>query len=477
MKTFKISQDLYEELSEEEMIKRYTPLVKGKSYYWYNYYCKLSYEHVAKLDIEDFEQIGYIAIIKSYRDYDMDFDTLYYTHLLNKIDNAMKRLIRDTLKLRREGYSLLDKKTSSIDDSFSLKDNGSKEITLAETISYDEDEFENIDNKLYLNYLLEDLTDRERDLVNDYYFNNLTQIQISKKYNITQVQVSRILKKAINKAKLKIQKDNESKGENNMGKLNEEELKKYLLRNANENIRVSKLINGYCDKYNIPQSTVFTALTKRMPVFYGKIKSMCMNGNIPTSKRVTNYSSIVDTEDAKDFIRNMVENEGCSLNKALIKYSEKVRVSVSTIRNYIIKEDKDFMEKIKSMSLANLSDQYKCIALNNKTKKMNNIDESIETNIMPVDIVNNNPFEDYKKPIVLTMPNNTENEIVSLLKGLKEAEISFHGNKFSYYIGNYGIKIDDQDGRIVSNGIMELKDIENLIDELEKVVKITKSLF
>lgn len=483
MKTFKMSQNLYEELSEEEMIERYKPLIKSKAYYWHNYYCKLAYEHVSKLDLLDFEQEGYITIIKTYRDYDISYDNLYYTHLLNNVDNYMKRLIRDTLKLRREGYSLIDKKTSSIDESFSLKDNGNKEISLIETISDNENEFENIDNKLFLNYLLEDLTDRERKIINDYYYNNMTQVQISNKHNITQVQVSRILKKSINKAKLKLQKNNKSKGEPDMGRLNEDQLKRYLLNNANDDISVSNLIKKYCDKYNIPQSTVFTALTKRMPVFYDRIKAMCKKSLTEKNSKV-NYSVIVNVEDAKEFLKDKVENEKYSLNKALQEYSKRVNVSISTIRNYIIREDKEFMEKIKASSLANLSDQYKAIAVNNNPKEID-IETPKENNIMPVDIVNNpfDPYEDLRKPIILTekellpITKNNEDELISLLKDLKEAKVSFDGKLFSYSIGNCGIKICDQDGRVVSNGIMHLEDIENLINELEKVAKITKSLF
>lgn len=470
MKTFKMTQDLYEDLSEEDMVKRYIPLVKSKSYKWHEYYCRIANDHIQKLDREDFEQVGCMAIMKCYREYDINLGNIFYTYLLNVIDNHMNRCVRDTLKLRNEGATLISKRIASIDETISYNDNGNKDITLGDIISCDEDKFEEIENKIFIDDLLSVLDGKEKSIIENYYINNMTQVQLSDKFNVTQVQISRTLKKAIVKIRKSISEKNTNKGELDMAKLNDEQLKQYLLEHASKDFSVTKIVKDYCKEYSVPESTAFTALSRRMSDFYEKLKGMCKDAkDIPIPRKVD-----FDVEKAKYFLKVKVQKEKYSLSKAMLEYSNEAGVSVSTIRSRLLNDDKDFMDKIKAKSLANT------VNIINESHKL----EEENKNIMPRDTFKD-PFEEKKDiPVILedygmvpiSNPSKEDN-LVSLLKDLQEAKVSFDGKVFSYTIGSYGVKVCDSDGRMVCNNKMQLEDIENLIDELNKVAKITKTLF
>lgn len=464
MKTFKISQNLYEELSEEEMIERYTPLIKNKAFKWHEYYSTIAFEHVQKLDREDFEQIGYLAIIESYRSYDIGYDILYYTHLLNKIDNSMKRFIRDTLKLRREEFSLIGKRISSIDESFSLKDNGNKEISLGETISYEENRFEELEDKIVLDNLLKELNEQEKNIVNSYYINNMTQVQIADKYNISQVQVSRILKRSIMKLSNRFNK--ERKEEDSMGKLNEQQLKNYLIRNADKDTPISRVIKNYCSKYVIPESTVFTALNKRMSDFYEEVKGFYK----PAKREEFSNRISFDIERAKELIENKVMNEHYSLTKSITECSKEIGVSASTIRKHLIDADKAFMDKLKTRSLANGYNYRYSI-------------DTVTNNIMPTNISKLDPFNDKKDPIdgvgtdtVSRVNNSVETVPNNILKDLNNVCIYFKGNHLKYTVTEKGIMILRKDTPLMDKSL-DIKEVEEIIKDLQKTIEISKTLF
>ena len=79
-----------------------------------------------------------------------------------------------------EGISILDKKSSSINES------------------------NNVVDKICINQLIENLEDREKQLILLRYYKGQTQSEVAKVLGITQVQVSRIEKKVLNSMRLKL---------------------------------------------------------------------------------------------------------------------------------------------------------------------------------------------------------------------------------------------------------------------------------
>lgn len=113
--------------------------------------------------------------------------------------------IEKELKVGKEEITLaMDsiKPTISIyEDSYSDEEGG---ISFLDKISTNVDEQEQLANKLTIKSLIENLEEREREIILLRYYKNKTQMQVAKILGISQVQVSRIEKKILNSMKQKI---------------------------------------------------------------------------------------------------------------------------------------------------------------------------------------------------------------------------------------------------------------------------------
>ena len=113
--------------------------------------------------------------------------------------------IEKELKVGKEEITLaMDsiKPTISIyEDSYSDEEGG---ISFLDKLSTDVDEQEQLANKLTIKSLIENLEEREKEIILLRYYKNKTQMQVAKILGISQVQVSRIEKKILNSMKQKI---------------------------------------------------------------------------------------------------------------------------------------------------------------------------------------------------------------------------------------------------------------------------------
>lgn len=195
-------------------------------------------------ELEDLYQIGSIGFIKSIKRFDVSFDVKLSTYAVPYILGEIKRFIRDdgsikvsrSIKelamkikdveakhLREKGEEItilqiakelnvskeevaiaLDslKPTVSIyEDSYSNDEGG---ISFLDTLSTDVDEAEQLSNKLAIKQMIENLEEREKEIILLRYYKNKTQMEVAKILGISQVQVSRIEKKILNSMKLKL---------------------------------------------------------------------------------------------------------------------------------------------------------------------------------------------------------------------------------------------------------------------------------
>ena len=93
---------------------------------------------------------------------------------------------------------------SSIEDANFRDNKTDKTISILEKIDSGKDEPNLIVNKLTVRELINNLEETEKKLILLRYFNEKTQTQVAKILGITQVQVSRIEKKILNKMKEKL---------------------------------------------------------------------------------------------------------------------------------------------------------------------------------------------------------------------------------------------------------------------------------
>ncbi len=191
-------------------------------------------------ETEDLTQIGAIGLIKAVKKFDPQYNVQFSTYAVPMIAGEIKRFLRDdgavkisrTLKenamkgwrseetlrktLNREptineiaeecgvdAESLLEAfEAAAPPESIyeSVYDNGEKEIRLVDVIAGDAIE-DGVINKVMIDDILSRLTPREKEIILLRYFRGKTQSEIAKIIGVSQVQVSRIEKKAIERVK------------------------------------------------------------------------------------------------------------------------------------------------------------------------------------------------------------------------------------------------------------------------------------
>lgn len=192
-------------------------------------------------ETEDLYQIGAIGLIRAIDKFDFGYEVKFSTYAVPLISGEIKRFLRDdgmikvsrTLKenqwkikkameeLRNEKgreatLEELSKALSmepeeimlameaaveieSMEQSIYAKDG--KEISLGDRLAAEKNEQEELMDRLFLEQLLDKLSQKERTLIELRYFENKTQTQVAEILEISQVQVSRLEKKILRKLK------------------------------------------------------------------------------------------------------------------------------------------------------------------------------------------------------------------------------------------------------------------------------------
>ena len=186
---------------------------------------------------EELFQIGCVGLIKAIDKFDVSFDVAFSTYAVPIILGEIKRHFRDdgAIKVSRS-IKELNQKITKISDEYLIKYN--KEISIDELatilnisktdvvlaidskyyptslneVIYEKDgsvitveerlvEKENYSliDKITLNEELEKLDDKEKKLIKMRYYLDMNQDQIAKEFNVSQVQISRLEKKIIEK--------------------------------------------------------------------------------------------------------------------------------------------------------------------------------------------------------------------------------------------------------------------------------------
>ncbi len=188
-------------------------------------------------EADDLYQLGCLGFLKAVDGFDLDFGTQFSTYAVPKIAGEIRRFLRDdgavkvsrgikeraaTIKIvrnqlvnalgreptvqeisRQTGFSIEDIATAETatacvesmqqqtgEDGFSLED------ILSDTQTEDM-----LLEKIALRQAIEKLAERERTVIQLRYFHGLTQQRVAVVLNISQVQVSRIEKKALSRLK------------------------------------------------------------------------------------------------------------------------------------------------------------------------------------------------------------------------------------------------------------------------------------
>lgn len=197
-------------------------------------------------DVEDLYQIGSIGLIKAIQRFDTSFEVRLSTYAVPYILGEIKRYLRDDgpikvsrsikelnikiLELQKEYFNKYGKEisleeiakefrttkeeiTMALDsarpvdsiEEVQYRDNKTdKTISVLEQISTGKDEQTEITNKIAVKKMIEELKDKEKEIILLRYYKQKTQTQVSKILGITQVQVSRIERKVLDNMKRKL---------------------------------------------------------------------------------------------------------------------------------------------------------------------------------------------------------------------------------------------------------------------------------
>lgn len=188
-------------------------------------------------DLEDLGQIGAIGLIKAVDKFDVNYDVKFSTYAVPLIMGEIKRFLRDDgvikvsrslkengwrikkaqqelalelgrnptmeeiageLSMQREEVVMALDAVSDVDSIYkTIYQSDGNEIMLMDQLSDQKDENERIINKITLEKLLEELEEREKQLIQKRYFEEKTQIQVAEELSLNQVQVSRLEKKIL----------------------------------------------------------------------------------------------------------------------------------------------------------------------------------------------------------------------------------------------------------------------------------------
>ncbi len=199
---------------------------------------KIARRFQGNFDLEDLKQVGMIGLMNAYKNYKDTFDTKFSTYaysyilgeILNyirnskiiKVNRELQNLYKKILEVKEHMSQTLMREVSTFEIACFLEieeetviqaiaanqfvksldyalneEDENKEVNMYDLVSYEEPLYQA--DYLDLQNALDSLPAEERNLIYDRYFNDLTQMEVSKKQNTSQVQVCRheakILKK------------------------------------------------------------------------------------------------------------------------------------------------------------------------------------------------------------------------------------------------------------------------------------------
>lgn len=212
--------------AKEKLIEENIPLIKS-----------IVKRFKGRLEYDDLMQLGAMGFVKAMQNFDVEYGVRFSTYAVPMISGEIKRFLRDdgAIKVSRWTKTLAQKITEYIDEKLKSGESeptveqlakafdveaqeivyamdtqhyllslsatvGDDDLELGDKIATDECEDENID-KLLLKDLIADLPQREKKVIILRYFRDKTQSEIAKELGVSQVQVSRIENKVLQKLK------------------------------------------------------------------------------------------------------------------------------------------------------------------------------------------------------------------------------------------------------------------------------------
>ena len=196
-------------------------------------------------ETEDLYQIGCIGLIKAIKRFDINLDVQLSTYAVPYIMGEIKRFIRDDgiikisrqtkelsvkikqiqndymnklgeeipinliadkLNISKEEVAAAIESTQNVNSIYNIEaPDGSDDRMLIDKISDNKDEYNKLVDEMTLKDIINNLDKKEKEVILLRFYKEQTQSQVGRILGITQVQVSRIEKKVLEKMKLKLE--------------------------------------------------------------------------------------------------------------------------------------------------------------------------------------------------------------------------------------------------------------------------------
>ena len=180
-------------------------------------------------EMEDLIQIGSIGLLKAIDKFDLSYDVRFSTYAVPmiageiKVSRSLKEMavkvcmtreklekdygreptleeVSEEIGATREEIVMAMESASEVESLHkTIYQGDGNAISLMDGIKEEKDASEELLDHMLLNSLLGTLEEKERDLLRLRYFEDLTQVQVAKQLDMTQVQVSRMEKKILGK--------------------------------------------------------------------------------------------------------------------------------------------------------------------------------------------------------------------------------------------------------------------------------------
>lgn len=236
-KMMKLNQNSTGEYSFEEIVSFYSNYLNKAVSIQFEMLKKMD-QHTIHIDKEDVFQYALIGLNKAYNNYnyyyksdnpDDKYDEQdhmgFFPYMDRMVKGEIKRYCRDELKLRRKDYNMHEIKMSSLNAPVVSNNNGDdKEMFYSDIIEDNFDGFNELLDTLEIESILDLVDTKERDLIYDRFFNDMTQVELAKKYKVTQVQISRNLTKILKKIKERIEMKKKNANKRAVNRINPMEL-------------------------------------------------------------------------------------------------------------------------------------------------------------------------------------------------------------------------------------------------------------
>lgn len=240
-------------LNAKEQMEMLHKIKKGQSEYkdeFINANLRLVLSIIKKFNnrgenVNDIFQVGVIGLIKAIDNFDITQEVQFSTYAVPMIIGEVKRYLRDnsafrvTRSLRDLAYQITQEKEKYIRENNeeptvdkicelvnaskedvvlaidsmvtpmsiydSVYNDGGDQIYLLDQLKNDKEEAENLIDNLAIKQMLKNLTEKERNIIEKRYFKERTQTEIAQELGVSQAQISRIEKNALDKIKKKYQ--------------------------------------------------------------------------------------------------------------------------------------------------------------------------------------------------------------------------------------------------------------------------------